>query len=225
MKLFNKWFFVLVGLFVTGFFIVAIVKAVSPDGNLSKNAAMGLQDTTPVGWINERVITRGALTGLANTYMDLGEVNQTAAYQKALNLLVQNSLFLQEATRRGLLPTAQEVETRVNDLLQAARKDNPQLREMYIAQATALGTTWDSPEFAAYLKATHREAMPAEKLNQQLLAEVNGDEQQFNQVKVELLTELMSTATIRLDTATLPEEAKDIQEPLLADLPLVKEGK
>jgi phage terminase small subunit len=92
---------------------------------------------------------------------------------------------------------------------------------MYIAQAAELGTTWDSPEFEAFLKKTHKEIMPVEKLNQLLLEQVNGDTQQFTAVKVQLLSELISTAVIRLDETALPDEAKDVHIPQLAELPLV----
>ncbi|HWR65379.1 MAG TPA: hypothetical protein VN364_04625 [Bellilinea sp.] len=219
----KKWFLISATLLISAVLIITIANAVSPEQNLIDNSVMGLRDTTPVGWINDRPISRGALTGLANTYMDLGTPNQGAAYQNAINLLVQNTLFLQEATRLGLLPTDLEVDVRVQELLDAARDSNQQLREMYIAQAGELGTTWDSPEFKAFLKKTHKEIMPVEKLNQQLLEQVNGDTQQFTAVKVQLLSELISTAIIRLDATALPDEAKDVHIPQLSDLPLVND--
>ena len=220
----KKWFLASAALLISVVVIISIANAVSPQQNLIDNAVMGLQDTTPVGWINDRSISRGALVGLANTYMDMGGSNKEVAYQNALNLLVQNSLFLQEATRRGLLPTDQEVDLRVQELLDTARDNNQQLRDMYIAQAEELGTTWDSPEFAAFLKKTHKEIMPVEKLNQQLLDQVKGDMQQFIALKAQLLSELISTAGIRLDAAALPEEAKNIHIPQLAEFPLVTDA-
>jgi len=50
---------------------------------------------------------------------------------------------------------------------------------------------------------------------------VNGDTQQFTVVKVQLLSELISTAMIRLDATTLPDEAKDVRIPQLSELPIV----
>ena len=220
----KKWFLISAALLISVVVIVTIANAISPEQNLIDNSVMGLQDTTPVGWINDRAISRGTLAGLANTYRDLGIPNQGAAYQNALNLLVQNTLFLQEATRLGLLPTDLEVDERVQVLLDAARDNNHQLREMYIAQAEELGTTWDSPEFKAFLKKTHKEIMPVEKLNQQLLEQVNGDTEQFNALKVQLLSELISTAIIRLDATALPDEAKDVHIPQLSELPLVTDA-
>jgi hypothetical protein len=220
----KKWFLLSAALLLSVVLIVTIANALFPEQNLIDISVMGLQDTTPVGWINDRAISRGALTGLANTYMDLGAASKEAAYQHALNLLVQNTLFLQEATRLGLLPTDQEVDVRVRELLDAARDDNQQLREMYIAQAAELGTTWDSPEFKAFLKKTHKEIMPVEKLNQLLLEQVNSDTQQCTAVKVQCLSELISTAVIRLDATALPDEAKDVHIPQLAELPLVTDA-
>lgn len=217
----KKWLLTSAALLISVVLIVTIANAVSPEQNLIDNSVMGLQDTTPVGWINDRPISRGALAGLANTYVDLGTPNKEVAYQKALNLLVQNTLFLQEATRKGLLPTDQEVDVRVQELLDAARDNNQQLREMYIAQAGELGIPWDSPEFVDFLKKTHKEIMPVEKLNRQLLEQVNGDTQQFTAVKVQLLSELISTANIRLDATTLPDEAKEVHIPQLSEFPLV----
>jgi hypothetical protein len=93
---------------------------------------------------------------------------------------------------------------------------------MYIAQASGLGITWDSKEFEAYLKKQQKEVLPAEKLNEEISKQAKGDEQQFNEIKAQLLSELILTASISLDKDALPEEAKNLHAPQAAELPAVQ---
>jgi hypothetical protein len=218
----KKWVLGAVVLFVSVIVIVSAVRAVSPQANLIKNSSLGLKDTTPVIWINDRAIPRGTIIGLADTFMSMGAANKEDAYQNALNLIVQNSIFLQEATKRGLIPTDSEVDGRVQELLNEAKENNQQLRDMYIAQASGLGITWDSKEFEAYLKKQQKEVLPAEKLNEEISKQAKGDEQQFNEIKAQLLSELILTASISLDKDALPEEAKNLHAPQAAELPAVQ---
>lgn len=215
--------------FIAGFFIlsmlviVALVRADYSKGNLAENAALGLKDITPVAWVNDREIPRGTLVGAANTYITAEGVAAQEAYQKALNMIVQNSLFLQAAIKRGLLPTDAEVEARVQEFLAAAGKDE-QLREIYCAQASALGMEWDSPEFKAYLFEQHREYYPVEKLNRQICDQAGDNDAEYNRLKAEIISEMYSAADIRIDFEVLPDAAKDIHIPQLSELPMIIAG-
>lgn len=218
----KKWLLISVALLISVVVVASVAHAVSLQAILAQNSAMGLKDTTAVAWINNRSIPRGTVVGLAETIMNTGVSNKEEAYQDALNLITQNSLFLQEATKRGLIPTDQEVEARVQELLKEAKNNNKQLQDIYIAQATELGITWDGPEFRAYLVNQMKEALPAEKLNAQIGEQVQGDTKKFNEVKAQLLSALISSASIRLDTSALPEDAKDLHIPQFSELPVVK---
>src|SRR5574340_389704 len=215
--------------FISAFFIlsmlviVALVRADYSKGNLAENAALGLKDTTTVAWVNDREIPRGTLVGAANTYITTEGVSAQEAYQKALNLIVQNSLFLQAAINRCLLSTDAEVEARGQEFLTAAGKDE-QLREIYSAQASAMGMEWDSPEFKAYLFNQHKQAFPVEKLNQQIRAQAGDDDAEYNRLKVEIISEMYSTADIRIDFEALPDAAKDIHIPQLSEFPMIIAG-
>src|SRR5574340_495866 len=217
----KKFAFVISAFFILSMLvIVALARADYSKRNLAENAALGLKDITPVAWVNDREIPRGTLVGAANTYITAEGLTAQEAYQKALNLIVQNSLFLQAAIKRGLLPTDAEVEARVQEFLTAAGEDE-QLREIYIAQASTLGMEWDSPEFKAYLFEQHREAFPVEKLNQQIRAQAGDDDAEYNRLKVEIISEMYSTADIRIDFEALPDAAKDIHIPQLSELPIM----
>lgn len=189
-------------------------------GDLATNAALGLKDTTPVVWVNDREIPRGTLVGAANTVISTEGLSGPEAYQKALNLIVQKSLFLQAAVQRGLFPTDAEVEARVQESLAAAGEDE-QLREIYIAQASALGMKWDSPEFKAYLFEQHREYFPVEKLNRQIRDQAGDDDAEYNRLKAGIIEEMYAVADILVDFDTLPEEAGNIHIPGLSELPMM----
>jgi hypothetical protein len=77
----KKWVLGAVVLFVSVIVIVSAVRAVSPQANLIKNSSLGLKDTTPVIWINDRAIPRGTIIGLADTFMSMGAANKEDAYQ------------------------------------------------------------------------------------------------------------------------------------------------
>ena len=51
---------------------------------------------------------------------------------------------------------------------------------------------------------------------------MQGDTKKFNDVKAQLLSVLISSASIRLDTSALPEDAKDLHVPQFSELPVVK---
>jgi len=198
------------------------VRAMTSEAVLAKNATLGLQDSSPALWINDRTIPAGTVEGLTNTYIETQGIDRVTAYQNAVNLLVQNSLFLQEAKRRGLTATDQEVEERVTQQLQEAKDSNESLREIYKAQAEAMGMTWDSPEFKEYLKKTTADFFPAEKLNILLDQQAEGDPQKSAAAKAQLLETLFASAKVTLDTSVLSIEAKTLHVPQLSELPDVQ---
>ncbi|NMB90268.1 MAG: hypothetical protein GYA17_18055 [Chloroflexi bacterium] len=179
-------------------------------------------DTTPVAWVNEEPISRGTLVSLAESIQAGDAADAAAAYQSAFDLLVQNALFLQEATRLGLVPSETEVEQRVTELLRQAQ-DNPALQELYSRQAAAQGTSWDSPQFEAYLQEQMQRVLPAEVLNRRLNTQAQGDAQQFNRLKAGLLTDLLAAASIRLDPSALPAGAGNLHIPRASELPAVRQ--
>lgn len=196
--------------------IVSIAHAVSPQATLVKETATGLEDTTAVGSVNDSVIARGTLVGLANIYLNNGVSDEEDAYQNAFNQLIQNALWQQESIKRGFAPTDQEVDARVQELLDDAA-NNEQQRDVYIAQASALGTTWDSSEYRSFLKKLMQVALPVERLNAQIGAQANGDPQKAAAEEIRLLSELFQSASITLDTSALPAEAKNIHVPSLSE--------
>lgn len=196
--------------------IVSIAHAVSTQAILVKDAAIGVEDTTAVGSVNDSVIARGTLVGLANIYLNNRVSDKKDAYQNAFNQLIQNALWQQESIKRGFAPTDQEVDARVQELLDDAANDEQQ-REVYIAQASALGTTWDSSKYRSFLKKLIQVALPVERLNAQIGAQVNGDPQKAATEEVRLLSELFQSASITLDTGALPAEAKNIHIPLFSE--------
>lgn len=218
----KKWVLGAIVLLISVIVVVSAVRAVSLQDNLIKNSSLGLKDTIPVVWINDRAVPRGTIIGLADTFVSIDVTNKEEANQYALNLIVQNSLFLQEATKRGLIPTDIEVDVWVQELLNEAEENNQQLRDIYIAQASELGTTWDSKEFEVYLKKQLKEVLPAEKLNEEISKQAKGDEQKSNEIKAQLLSEMILTASICLDMDALPEEAKIIHAPQAIEIPAVQ---
>lgn len=221
----NTWIIACTILFVLvalGVGIPRVVRAVTSNAILAKNAALGLQDSTPAIWVNDRTIPAGTVEGLANTYTETQGIDRETAYQDAVNLLVQNSLLLQEAKKRGLTATDQEVEDRVSQQLQDAKDNNASLREAYQAQAEAMGMTWDSPEFKDYLKKQLADYFPAEKLNILLDQQADGNTQKLVEAKAQLLESLFASANVRIDTSALPTDAKNIHIPQLSELPDVQ---
>jgi len=84
-----------------------------------------------------------------------------------------------------------------------------------------MGMEWDSPEFEAYLFDQHKEYFPVETLNRQIRAQVGDDNAEYNRLKAEIISEMYSTADIRVDFEALPDAAKDIHIPQLSELPIM----
>lgn len=213
-----------VSIAIVGFLalITAVVYAISPQDWLARNATAGISDTTPIAWVNGQSIHRGALEGLALSISDQKGTKPEDAYQEAFNLLVQNTLIKELAAQDGITTTDQEVDERVQALLENA-KENSSLQAIYIAQAQDFGVAWDSPEFAAFLKQQWSIALPVEKWNAKLSEQVDGDTQKYRDEKVRRLSEMLSTAQIRLEETALPEKAKALHIPEISELPAAKE--
>ena len=219
---YKKWIIISGSLLIIlGVLIILGLDIIPAQTRGARRPALSQSQTAAAIIINDEAIGSDTVISLANTFLSDGVTDKAEAYQNAVNLLVQNTLFLQEATRMGLTPTDAEVNTRVEQLLDDAAKENQSLRERYITQAAALGTTWDSPEFKAYLLGLTKKYLPAEKLNARLDSETNGDQQKFNTEKAHLLTDLLAKATIVLDTSSLPADAKKLHLPTTSELPVV----
>lgn len=213
-----------VSIAIVGFLalVTAIVYAISPQDRFARNAAVGIGDTTPIAWVNGQPIHRDALEGAARSISGQTGTKPEDAYQEAFNLLIQNTLIKELATRDGITTTDQEVDERVQSLLENA-KENPSLQVIYTAQAQEFGVAWDSPEFAAFLKQQWSIALPVEKWNAKLSEQAEGDAQKYREEKVRRLSEMLSNAEIRPEEAALPEKAKAIHIPEISELPASKE--
>lgn len=218
----KKWIIILgILLIVLGIIVIFGLNVVPAQSRGTLRLTVSKTESAAALHINDEAIGSDTVTALADSFQNIGISDKAEAYQNAVNLLAQNALFHQEATKRGLIPSDSEVAARVQQSLSDAGENNQQLRNMYIAQASALGTTWDSPQFKAYLTQQTKEYLPVEKLNALIDSQVNGDQQKFNLEKAKLLTDLLAKANLIVDTSSLPPEAQKVHIPIASELPVV----
>lgn len=201
-----------------------VAKGISPEEQMVGNIVSRADDDVPIAHVNGTAVKRGVFTGLAATMVDLYGIPLEQAYQDALNLLIQNALFQQEAERRGYTPTAEEAIQRTREHIEE-QKNIPSSREFLEKQAERFGVSLESEEFVVKYAPALEGMMLAERLNQRIDEEVGGDLDQFDAVRRALAADLLSQATIEIVYENLPPEAANIHIPAAEELPVIKNPK
>jgi hypothetical protein len=213
-------FSIIIGLLAIGA-IAAKVLGETPEAALGRKVASGVNENDVVVKINDSSVSLGVLSSTAYLLQEQEGISSQEAYQKALNLITQNTLFRQEAKKRGVVVSEEEIKVKAKELIEQAKKDK-RVEDYLAPQAKSKGLSIDSPEFEKELEPLMKASLEDKKLNDQLLEQSGQDLQKFYSLKAEAIKDLLLKASITLNTSVLPAEVQNIHVPSLEEMPYIK---
>lgn len=196
-------------------------KSISFDEQFLQDASSGTGDTTPIALVNGKEVPRGSLTTAAALLQTEKGIPIEQAYQEAFNVIIQNSLLTDEAHRRGLDPSPEELAEQVH-LYFEEMSQQPEVIVILKSQAEKLGPDWQSEEFKKEYSKGILNGILYERLRKQIEEQVKGDTGLFAAEMQKLLVTLLPDADIKILYENLPPGAGNIKIPPPEELPWIK---